>query len=97
MDTASASRSWFNSSCFLSATETRSAWSIAQLLYVVMETFVTVLAYADLPNQWHLHLAIEISACRTMTGAMATDEIQIPLAEQLEEIGAQLDWVRGYL
>jgi hypothetical protein len=31
-----------------------------------------------------------------MTGAMA-DETQIPLAEQLEEIGAQLDWVRGYL
>ncbi len=31
-----------------------------------------------------------------MTGAMA-DEPQIPLAEQLEEIGAQLDWVRGYL
>lgn len=26
-----------------------------------------------------------------------TDEIQIPLGEQLEEIGAQLDWVRGYL
>jgi hypothetical protein len=31
-----------------------------------------------------------------MTGAMA-DDVQIPLAEQLEEIGAQLDWVRGYL
>jgi hypothetical protein len=31
-----------------------------------------------------------------MAGAMA-DENQIPLAEQLEEIGAQLDWVRGYL
>ena len=31
-----------------------------------------------------------------MTGAM-TDENQIPLSEQLEEIGAQLDWVRGYL
>jgi hypothetical protein len=31
-----------------------------------------------------------------MTGAMA-DEAQIPLTEQLEEIGAQLDWVRGYL
>ena len=29
-------------------------------------------------------------------GAMA-DEIQIPLDEQLGEIGAQLDWVRGYL
>jgi len=28
--------------------------------------------------------------------AMA-DEIQIPLDEQLGEIGAQLDWVRGYL
>jgi hypothetical protein len=24
-------------------------------------------------------------------------DVQIPLAEQLEEIGAQLDWVRGYL
>jgi hypothetical protein len=32
-----------------------------------------------------------------MTSAMAADEIQIPLHEQLEEIGAQLDWVRGYL
>ena len=31
-----------------------------------------------------------------MRGAMA-DETQIPLSEQLEEIGAQLDWVRGYL
>jgi hypothetical protein len=31
-----------------------------------------------------------------MTRAMA-DENQIPLSEQLEEIGAQLDWVRGYL
>jgi hypothetical protein len=31
-----------------------------------------------------------------MARAMA-DEIQIPLSEQLEEIGAQLDWVRGYL
>ncbi len=31
-----------------------------------------------------------------MTGAMS-EEIQIPLDEQLEEIGAQLDWVRGYL
>ena len=31
-----------------------------------------------------------------MADAMA-DEIQIPLDEQLEEIGAQLDWVRGYL
>ena len=31
-----------------------------------------------------------------MTEAMA-DETQIPLSEQLEEIGAQLDWVRGYL
>jgi hypothetical protein len=28
--------------------------------------------------------------------AMA-DETQIPLDAQLEEIGAQLDWVRGYL
>jgi len=32
----------------------------------------------------------------TLNGAMA-DEIQIPLDEQLEEIGTQLDWVRGYL
>jgi hypothetical protein len=32
-----------------------------------------------------------------MTGAVAADEIQIPLDQQLEEIGAQLDWVRGYL
>jgi hypothetical protein len=31
-----------------------------------------------------------------MAGAM-TDENQIPLDEQLAEIGAQLDWVRGYL
>ncbi len=31
-----------------------------------------------------------------MTRAMA-DEEQKPLSEQLEEIGAQLDWVRGYL
>jgi hypothetical protein len=31
-----------------------------------------------------------------MAGAMA-DEIQLSLAEQLEEIGTQLDWVRGYL
>jgi hypothetical protein len=30
-------------------------------------------------------------------GAMAADDAQIPLSEQLEEIGAQLDWVRGYL
>jgi hypothetical protein len=28
---------------------------------------------------------------------MAGDETQIPLEEQLEEIGTQLDWVRGYL
>jgi hypothetical protein len=32
-----------------------------------------------------------------MTSAMAPEETQIPLTEQLEEIGAQLDWVRGYL
>jgi len=32
-----------------------------------------------------------------MTTAVATDETQIPLDDQLEEIGAQLDWVRGYL
>jgi hypothetical protein len=31
-----------------------------------------------------------------MPGAMA-EEIHVPLAEQLEEIGTQLDWVRGYL
>lgn len=35
-------------------------------------------------------------AVARMAGAMADDH-QIPLAEQLEEIGAQLDWVRGYL
>ena len=29
--------------------------------------------------------------------ALMADEAQIPLAEQLEEIGVQLDWVRGYL
>ena len=29
--------------------------------------------------------------------ALMADEVQIPLSEQLEEIGAQLDWVRGYL
>jgi hypothetical protein len=34
---------------------------------------------------------------RRMTSAMAADETQIPLDEQLGEIGAQLDWVRGYL
>jgi hypothetical protein len=32
-----------------------------------------------------------------MTRAMAGDETQIPLDEQLGEIGTQLDWVRGYL
>ena len=32
-----------------------------------------------------------------MTTAVATDETHIPLDEQLEEIGTQLDWVRGYL
>jgi hypothetical protein len=32
----------------------------------------------------------------TMRSAMA-DEQQQSLQEQLEEIGAQLDWVRGYL
>jgi hypothetical protein len=26
-----------------------------------------------------------------------SDDVQIPLGERLEEIGAQLDWVRGYL
>jgi hypothetical protein len=31
-----------------------------------------------------------------MAGAMA-DETQIPLEDRLAEIGAQLDWVRGYL
>ena len=29
--------------------------------------------------------------------ALMADEVQIPLDEQLSEIGAQLDWVRGYL
>ena len=37
------------------------------------------------------------ASAHRMTGGMAGDEIQIPLDEQLEEIGAQLDWVRGYL
>jgi hypothetical protein len=32
-----------------------------------------------------------------MTSVVAADETQIALDEQLEEIGAQLDWVRGYL
>jgi hypothetical protein len=32
-----------------------------------------------------------------MTGAMTADENQIPLDEELVQIGAQLDWVRGYL
>jgi hypothetical protein len=32
-----------------------------------------------------------------MTSAMADDEQHIPVDEQLGEIGAQLDWVRGYL
>jgi hypothetical protein len=32
-----------------------------------------------------------------MTGAMTADENQIPVDEELSEIGAQLDWVRGYL
>jgi hypothetical protein len=31
-----------------------------------------------------------------MARAMA-DETQIPLEEELSQIGAQLDWVRGYL
>ena len=30
-------------------------------------------------------------------GSAMADETQIPLAAQLEEIGTQLDWVRGYL
>jgi hypothetical protein len=29
--------------------------------------------------------------------AVTTDEQQKPLAEQLDELGAQLDWVREYL
>jgi len=32
-----------------------------------------------------------------MASVMAADEHQIPLEEELSEIGAQLDWVRGYL
>jgi hypothetical protein len=31
-----------------------------------------------------------------MAGAMA-DETHIPLEEELAQVGAQLDWVRGYL
>ncbi len=30
-------------------------------------------------------------------GAVTDETPQQPLDEQLEEIGAQLDWVRGYL
>ena len=30
-------------------------------------------------------------------GDAMADDVQIPLSEQLKEIGAQLDWVRGYL
>jgi hypothetical protein len=33
----------------------------------------------------------------TITAAMADEVQQQSLSEQLEEIGAQLDWVRGYL
>jgi hypothetical protein len=29
--------------------------------------------------------------------SLMADDVQIPLDEQLGEIGAQLDWVRGYL
>jgi hypothetical protein len=36
-----------------------------------------------------------MSAARYDARAMERDES--PLGEQLEEIGAQLDWVRGYL
>jgi hypothetical protein len=32
-----------------------------------------------------------------MLDAMAPDETQLSLDERLEEIGTQLDWVRGYL
>jgi hypothetical protein len=32
-----------------------------------------------------------------MTSAMPADENQRSLEDQLEEIGTQLDWVRGYL
>ncbi len=32
----------------------------------------------------------------TMAPAMAEHD-EIPVEQQLEEIGAQLDWVRGYL
>jgi len=32
-----------------------------------------------------------------MASVMAADENQIPLEEELSEIGTQLDWVRGYL
>jgi hypothetical protein len=35
-------------------------------------------------------------AVARMARAMA-DETQIPLEEELSQIGAQLDWVRGYL
>jgi hypothetical protein len=39
---------------------------------------------------------LAVRAEATMAGAMA-DHVEIPLDEQLEEIGAQLDWVRDYL
>ena len=42
------------------------------------------------------HVAEQSLRSPTISGAMA-DETQISLSEQLEEIGAQLDWVRGYL
>jgi hypothetical protein len=32
-----------------------------------------------------------------MAREAVSDEPQIPLDERLEEIGTQLDWVRGYL
>ncbi len=43
---------------------------------------------------------IEMLTFRTVSMADAVperEETQIPLDEQLKEIGTQLDWVRGYL
>ena len=42
-------------------------------------------------------MAIRTDDVADYDGAAVTDDVQIPLAEQLSEIGAQLDWVRGYL
>lgn len=43
-----------------------------------------------------LALALKQAQVVTIANAMA-DERELSLQEQLEGIGAQLDWVRGYL